>query len=273
MGSEGLPLPPVAAIVAVLVECVGGILLIVGYQTRLTGIVLAAWCIVTALVAHRNFGDQDQMIHFLKNVAMAGGFFQLAAFGAGRWSIDARRSTVGAASEQTLTSGAKLPPGRDPGRRGCGPPASVRVPAPGYTGRKRAESTWIPAGATAPNVNPSNLNDVVANYARAQPAEAEAVIAAAKVCATTQAGAIDVAAGGIAMASGIRDVPAQTARRIEKLAPKFDAIISTSEPIVELGRGFGGPLGPTEGPLWWKEGGCLLFSDINVSKRMKYTQG
>jgi len=84
----------IAAIVAVLVECVGGILLIVGYQTRLTGIVLAAWCIATALVAHRNFGNQDQMIHFLKNVAMAGGFLQLAAFGAGGWSLDARRSTV-----------------------------------------------------------------------------------------------------------------------------------------------------------------------------------
>ena len=94
MGSEGLPLPLIAAIVAVLVECVGGILLIVGYQTRLTGIVLAAWCIATALVAHRNFGNQDQMIHFLKNVAMAGGFLQLAAFGAGGWSLDARRSTV-----------------------------------------------------------------------------------------------------------------------------------------------------------------------------------
>src|SRR6202162_3996741 len=40
--------------------------------------------------------------------------------------------------------------------------------------------TWVPAGATAPNVNPSNLNDVVANYARAQPAEAEAAIAVAK---------------------------------------------------------------------------------------------
>ena len=40
--------------------------------------------------------------------------------------------------------------------------------------------TWVPAGATAPNVNPSNLNDVVADYARAPPAEAEAAIAAAK---------------------------------------------------------------------------------------------
>jgi putative oxidoreductase len=94
MGSEGLPLPLIAAIVAVLVECVGGISLIVGYQTRLTGLVLAAWCIATALVAHRNFGNQDQMIHFLKNVAMAGGFIQLAAFGAGGWSLDARHSTV-----------------------------------------------------------------------------------------------------------------------------------------------------------------------------------
>jgi putative oxidoreductase len=83
VGSEGLPVPLFAAIVAVLVECVGGILLIVGYQTCLTGIVLALWCIVTATVAHRNFGDQDQMTHFLKNVAMAGGFLQLGAFGAG----------------------------------------------------------------------------------------------------------------------------------------------------------------------------------------------
>jgi uncharacterized membrane protein YphA (DoxX/SURF4 family) len=48
----------------------------------------------TALVAHRNFGNQDQMIHFLKNVAMAGGFLQVAAFRAGGWSLDARRGTV-----------------------------------------------------------------------------------------------------------------------------------------------------------------------------------
>jgi putative oxidoreductase len=50
------------------------------------------WCIATALVAHRDFGNPDQMIHFLKNVAMAGGFLQLVAFGAGAWGIDGRRS-------------------------------------------------------------------------------------------------------------------------------------------------------------------------------------
>jgi putative oxidoreductase len=102
MGSEGLPFPLIAAVVAIVVECVGGILLIVGYQTRLTGIVLAVWCIATALVAHRDFGNGDQMIHFLKNVAMAGGLLQLAAFGAGAWSLDARRSTSRAASGMSL---------------------------------------------------------------------------------------------------------------------------------------------------------------------------
>jgi gluconolactonase len=81
------------------------------------------------------------------------------------------------------------------------------------------------------------------------------------------------AAGGMALASGIGRAGAQGAKRIEKLAPELDAILSTDQPIVEIGRGFGGPAGPTEGPLWWKEGGYLLFSDINASKRMKYTPG
>ncbi len=91
MEAEGLPLPTLATIIAILVECVGGILIIAGYQTRLVGIVLATWCIATALVGHRDFANLDQMIHFLKNVAMAGGFLQLFAFGAGNWSIDARQ--------------------------------------------------------------------------------------------------------------------------------------------------------------------------------------
>jgi putative oxidoreductase len=91
MGQEGLPLPVAAAIVAITVECVGGILMIVGWRTRATAAVLAAWCIATALVAHRDFANPDQMIHFLKNVAMAGGFLQVVAFGAGAWSLDARR--------------------------------------------------------------------------------------------------------------------------------------------------------------------------------------
>ena len=81
------------------------------------------------------------------------------------------------------------------------------------------------------------------------------------------------AAGGLALGSGIGRAGAQGAKRIEKLAPELDGILVTDQPIVEIGRGFGGPVGPTEGPLWWKEGGYLLFSDINASKRMKYTPG
>jgi gluconolactonase len=60
---------------------------------------------------------------------------------------------------------------------------------------------------------------------------------------------------------------------IEQLSPKLETIISTSESILELADGFGGAQGPAEGPLWWAEGGYLLFSDIHNNRRMKYTPG
>src|SRR5262245_52801565 len=82
-----------------------------------------------------------------------------------------------------------------------------------------------------------------------------------------------MAVGSLAMASGVRGVLAQAAKRIEQLAPELDKITSTSEPIQELADGFGGPMGPAEGPVWWKEGGYLLFSDIHNNRRMKYTPG
>jgi gluconolactonase len=66
---------------------------------------------------------------------------------------------------------------------------------------------------------------------------------------------------------------AQTATRIEKLDPALDAIIDTSQPIRRLAEGYGGPNGPAEGPVWWSDGGYLLFSDINGNRRIKYTPG
>jgi len=60
---------------------------------------------------------------------------------------------------------------------------------------------------------------------------------------------------------------------IEQLAPELDRIISTTEPIRHLAEGFGGAQGPAEGPLWWKEGGYLVFSDIHNDRRMKFTPG
>ena len=79
------------------------------------------------------------------------------------------------------------------------------------------------------------------------------------------------AAGGLVLAGcAFAQAPA---RKIEQLSPELDKIIATSEPIQELASGFGGDLGPAEGPVWWKEGGYLLFSDIHNNRRMKYTPG
>jgi putative oxidoreductase len=92
IGAVGLPVPPLAFAVAVAVELGGGLLLIAGYQARYVAIALAVFSLATAVSFHSNFADQNQMIHFLKNVMMAGGLLQIAAFGAGALSLDNRRS-------------------------------------------------------------------------------------------------------------------------------------------------------------------------------------
>jgi len=61
--------------------------------------------------------------------------------------------------------------------------------------------------------------------------------------------------------------------RIEPLARELDRIVAASEPIQHLADGFGGEQGPAEGPLWWAEGGYLVFSDIHNNRRMKYEPG
>src|SRR5215471_15272526 len=74
--------------------------------------------------------------------------------------------------------------------------------------------------------------------------------------------------GGLVMAGGVRRGWSQAAKKIEQLDPELDKIISSSEPIQDLAEGFGGPQGSAEGPVWWKEGGYLLFSDIHNNRRM-----
>ena len=88
--SAGLPLPEAALAVAVIVEVGGSILMIAGYRARLVAIVLALFSVVTAVAFHSAFADQNQMIHFLKNLTMAGGLLQVTAFGAGGLSLDGR---------------------------------------------------------------------------------------------------------------------------------------------------------------------------------------
>ena len=97
IGAVGLPAPPLAFAVAVVIELGGGLLLIAGYQTRVVATVLALFCFATALSFHSNFADQNQMIHFLKNVMIAGGLLQIVGFGAGAISVDSRRAKSGAA--------------------------------------------------------------------------------------------------------------------------------------------------------------------------------
>src|SRR5712691_1901801 len=92
IAAVGLPLPALAFAVAVAVELGGGLLLVLGYRVRPVALALAAFSLATAVSFHSNFADQNQMIHFLKNVMMAGGLLQIAAFGAGAFSLDNRFS-------------------------------------------------------------------------------------------------------------------------------------------------------------------------------------
>lgn len=104
ISAVGLPVPPLAFVVAVAVELGGGLLLIAGYRARHVAAALALFSLATALSFHSNFADQNQMIHFLKNVMMAGGLLQIAAFGAGALSIDNRRKTGGFSANTAVTA-------------------------------------------------------------------------------------------------------------------------------------------------------------------------
>jgi putative oxidoreductase len=74
------------------VEIGGGALLAVGWWTRWAALALAGFSLLAAGLFHGNFTDRNQMLHFEKDLAIAGGLLVLAAFGPGRWSIDRRRS-------------------------------------------------------------------------------------------------------------------------------------------------------------------------------------
>ena len=95
IAAMGMPAPLLAYIGAVAIELGGGLLLLAGYRTRLVAAALALFSIVTAFVFHHALADQNQMIHFLKNFAMAGGLLQFVAYGAGRISVDNRIATAG----------------------------------------------------------------------------------------------------------------------------------------------------------------------------------
>jgi putative oxidoreductase len=104
IAAAGLPIPPLAFAVAVAVELGGGLLLVLGYHVRPAALALAVFSVATAVSFHNNFADQNQMFHFLKDVMIAGGLFQIVAFGAGAISIEQWRRKSGTPSAAEATT-------------------------------------------------------------------------------------------------------------------------------------------------------------------------
>ncbi len=93
MGSEGAPAPIISAAISVVMELFVGIAILVGFQTRALALLLALYTIGTGIIGHHYWtmtgGEQiNNMIHFYKNIAIAGGLLALCAAGPGRFSID-----------------------------------------------------------------------------------------------------------------------------------------------------------------------------------------
>ncbi len=99
IGSVGLPLPQLAAVLSIVVEVGGGLALLAGYGTRLAALALALFTLVATFVFH-NFWAMPpeqvmmQQLMFFKNIAVVGGLLVLAAHGAGAYSVDARRAAA-----------------------------------------------------------------------------------------------------------------------------------------------------------------------------------
>ena len=89
---EALGVPGALLPLVILLEVGGGLAIIVGWKTQWAALALAVFSLAAAAIFHNNFADQIQMIMFLKNVAIAGGFMLLFSHGAGAYSIDNRLS-------------------------------------------------------------------------------------------------------------------------------------------------------------------------------------
>ena len=85
MGVPGALLPLVIA-----VELLGGLAVMLGWHTRIAAFLLAGFSLLSALLFHANFGDQMQMIMFMKNISIAGGFLMIVALGGGAYALDNR---------------------------------------------------------------------------------------------------------------------------------------------------------------------------------------
>lgn len=89
IASKALPWPEAAYIIAVIIELGFGTALVLGYRTRIVAAVMAIFTLATGLTFHENFSDPKQLISFMKNIAITGGFLQVIVWGAGSLSLDA----------------------------------------------------------------------------------------------------------------------------------------------------------------------------------------
>ena len=85
---ESFNVPGLLAIPTIILEILFPLLLIIGYQTKICALVLAIFTLATALIFHTDFTNQMQLISFLKNFAIAGGFLILFINGSGKYSLD-----------------------------------------------------------------------------------------------------------------------------------------------------------------------------------------
>jgi putative oxidoreductase len=83
-----LPAPDVLVWIVIIIELIGGLLILIGFQARWVALVLAIFCLVTGFAIHLPAGDLPNMINFYKNLSIAGGFLYVFGYGAGPLSVD-----------------------------------------------------------------------------------------------------------------------------------------------------------------------------------------
>ena len=91
---ESFGVPGLLIYPAIIVEIILPVLIIIGYQARVAAGLLALFCLSTAFIFHFDFSNQTQLISFLKNIGLAGGFLFIVVNGTKDWSVDREKKYV-----------------------------------------------------------------------------------------------------------------------------------------------------------------------------------